>query len=40
MITPNLHRAKRGEVGRDELAIEQGEAANAHPRHQMRERNL
>jgi hypothetical protein len=40
MITSNLHRAKRGEVRRDELAIEQGEAANAHARDQMRERNL
>ena len=40
MIARNLNRAKRGEVRGDELAIEQGEPASAHPRDQMRERDL
>jgi hypothetical protein len=40
MIAPHLNRAKRGEVRRDELTIKQREAANPHPRHQMRERHL
>ena len=40
MIAPNLYRAERGEVRRDELTIEQRKTAHAHPRDQMRERNL
>jgi hypothetical protein len=40
MVAPNLNRTKRGKVRGDELAIKQSKTANAHPRHQMRERNL
>jgi hypothetical protein len=40
MIAPDLNRTERGKVRRDELTIEQGEAAHPHPRDQMRERDL
>lgn len=40
MIAPNLYRAERGEVRGNELTIKQRKAADAHPRHQMRERHL
>jgi hypothetical protein len=40
MITPDLNCAERGEMGRNELTIEQRKTAHPHPRDQMRERNL
>lgn len=40
MIAPNLYRAERGEMGRDELTIKQRKTPDTHPRDQMRQRNL